>query len=423
MRRRFLRILLVSILLGGLMTMTACSKTAEREVTLHFPKGSFNTDTVDVTDFTVVWKSEDYENSTDDYNRNIARVCAALSASAGSSEKVQENLSSLGFSHLSKFCYEDRYRGDKTGVAIGSMRLGDKTLVALILRGTTGREWYSNFDVGYDEVHEGFSSAADYALDRLDMYLTNYEIDRDAVKFIVTGYSRGGAVANLAAKNLIDACGKENVFAYTFASPNTTTDDDENADYDAIFNLVKSDDFFTYVPPASWGYHRYGTDIVLTPSKNVSTPDERETAAADDLPEYLAGSATPDSAEILSVFGVLSAETADLSREEKIDNFLDEAAALAPGVDDYYNSRIAVGDDELSLFELMSEVAGLLAGDESFEDSPLFFEALTSDYAGIAAFFMDGVNVEEIFTTGEMGTPAIAKSHFIEGYIDSMDNL
>lgn len=144
-----------------------------------------------------------------------------------------------------------------------------KTIVAVMVRGTSSdKEWQSNFNVGsaaFDrpsdwtntENHMGFDIAATRIYNNLERYISNRNIPADQLVFWVTGHSRGAAVANIIGAKLIDD-GKE-VFTYTFATPNTTTDiDAKNAKYDSIFNIVNDDDLVPKMPLTSWKFDRYG---------------------------------------------------------------------------------------------------------------------------------------------------------------------
>ncbi len=131
--------------------------------------------------------------------------------------------------------------------------------IAVVLRGTCGEEWYSNFEIGYSAEHSGFARAADFAELRLADYVFTRAICIQP-RFFITGYSRGGAVANILAKRLCDRYGLDYVSAYTFAAPSTTISRRTNR-YSSIFNIVRGEDFFTRVPLESWGYTKYGKTL------------------------------------------------------------------------------------------------------------------------------------------------------------------
>lgn len=195
--------------------------------------------------------------------------------------------------HLSEICIghqEVTYKG-KT-----------KDIVAVVVRGTNGtiEEWSSNFDIGstqelssyhmwndswrtdtssfdytlnyflendVDELnafadwktednHKGFDIATNRILKYVHCYVDKY-VDENTVSYWITGHSRGAAIANLLSAYLIDD-GNE-VFSYTFASPNTTTNPQWNdARYNSIFNIVNDDDFVPQLPMEDWDFNRYG---------------------------------------------------------------------------------------------------------------------------------------------------------------------
>ena len=134
--------------------------------------------------------------------------------------------------------------------------------VIISIRGTGDDEWKLNLDVmpsgRYDlDYAENFFLAAQDILDTHETYLDGLH---DAA-FLVTGFSRGAAVANVLGASLTDRFGDENVFVYTFATPRTVRGD--FASYDNIFNVINPADIITYLPLPQWGFERYGTDIIL----------------------------------------------------------------------------------------------------------------------------------------------------------------
>jgi len=146
----------------------------------------------------------------------------------------------------------------------------EKEIIAVFVRGTNGtiEEWSSNFDIGdlgnaddYDDWsdhqnHKGFDVAATRIFRALGDYVEKY-VDDCETTYWLTGHSRGAAIANIVSAKLIDL--DEEVFAYTFATPNTTVKETADAPcYDSIFNVVNENDFVTYMPMSQWGFVRYG---------------------------------------------------------------------------------------------------------------------------------------------------------------------
>jgi len=94
-------------------------------------------------------------------------------------------------------------------------------------------------------------------VDYIEAFLTELGLSTDPADNLIVfgGHSRGGAVVNIAAvygmktgKYLLDQ-----TFIYTFATPNTTTNQDYSY-YPNIFNIVNSSDPVTRVPPYAWRY-------------------------------------------------------------------------------------------------------------------------------------------------------------------------
>lgn len=147
-----------------------------------------------------------------------------------------------------------------------------QTLIFAGFIGSHLEQWYSNFDPGTGDTHKGFQNAKNYVYNIINQYISYLNLDYSKAKILVTGHSRGAATANLVAAQLIKdnnfAC--ENVYAYTFATPNVTTlSEREDAKFKRIYNIVNPEDFVTKCLPAAWGYGRYGTTLTL-PSKTNS---------------------------------------------------------------------------------------------------------------------------------------------------------
>ena len=159
----------------------------------------------------------------------------------------------------------EMYVGSRQVTYNGSTR----TIVCAVVRGTNGtlKEWSSNFDLGTTAKYSSYSDwttvdnhmGFDIAATRLNNSLNNY-VSRycsGTIVYWLTGHSRGAGIANILAARLVNA-GKT-VYAYTFASPNTTTSSSAtNSKYNCIFNIVNTDDFVAAVPMTQWSFKRYG---------------------------------------------------------------------------------------------------------------------------------------------------------------------
>lgn len=104
----------------------------------------------------------------------------------------------------------------------------------------------------------------DITVNRLNLKLKEY-MDANGLNssnsiLWFTGHSRGGALANILAAKRVNS-GYE-VFAYTFASPATTTIANATTatKYKCIFNIINEDDLVPQLPMSAWLFRRYGED-------------------------------------------------------------------------------------------------------------------------------------------------------------------
>ena len=178
-------------------------------------------------------------------------------------------LESAGFEDIRTDDYSKETSIYTISTAMGIRRMeheGEEpfTLIAVGVCGAGyNNEWQSNITAGKGELHEGFRSASDLVIDRIAGYIATRGI-KGRIKIWISGFSRAAAVANLTAGRLTRAgvFAKEDVYAYTFATPaavlNPPAEGDEN-----IFNILCPTDVVPQVMPAEWGYGRYGTDLWL----------------------------------------------------------------------------------------------------------------------------------------------------------------
>jgi len=135
----------------------------------------------------------------------------------------------------------------------------------VVIRGTDGNEWFSNFD-----FVPSASNDAHFAMNFLssaeDVFLEINKIIRDRNStIIIAGHSRGAAVANILTLLLNQVYDFKNIYAYTFATP-TTIKNLENLKDENIFNFLNPCDLVPQLPAKQWGFKRAGTDIFLDSS-------------------------------------------------------------------------------------------------------------------------------------------------------------
>lgn len=145
-----------------------------------------------------------------------------------------------------------------------------KTLVFCVLRGTPfgANEWLSNLNINdaggtQNEIHKGFAYAASVAHTQLISFMLRHKVDPTESCILITGHSRGAAVANLLSMILLsdNFFDEGSIFTYTFAAPNTTTDENaHDAKYGFIWNIVNPEDIVPAVPlyRGNWKFTKYG---------------------------------------------------------------------------------------------------------------------------------------------------------------------
>lgn len=255
-------------------------------------------------------------SSPDVFRPELAATAMALcAASYNNSDKndcalIANALATVGFEHVDVSAYRHRNEIDpstflehpnRVAYAFGIKRLPDgRPLVGVVVRGTSRTvEWVSNADVANGleshnvkvSVHRGFQESASEMERALASYLAEHQMDATCATFFLTGHSKGGAVAGLAAARLINgsshAFGPSNVtpdeenprlarrrerarrsndsvFAYTFATPAQTTEPRaHHRRFAGIFNVVDPADYVPCLPLEAWGFHRLGRTLFL----------------------------------------------------------------------------------------------------------------------------------------------------------------
>ncbi len=191
-------------------------------------------------------------------------------------EKYLEKLGFISDTFMASDGFKNKPQEGSIGVCAASKTVSvngeDVTLIAVPIRGAGYElEWVSNVTVGLQPESHGFRDAAYQAY----VFLTNYIKSQSIVgrvKFVLAGYSRAGATANILGKLLIDGkidgvqYGYDDVYAYCFECPMTTTDEsakDNSGKYNGIVNIINPSDLVPKVPLAAWGFTRYGVDYLI----------------------------------------------------------------------------------------------------------------------------------------------------------------
>ncbi|MCH5211381.1 MAG: hypothetical protein J1G06_00025 [Oscillospiraceae bacterium] len=198
-------------------------------------------------------------------------------------KNIKELYSSLGFTGVETYGYDIPLSdsSDKAAYSLAYKDCDDKTIVAIVVRGGGyGAEWSSNFNVGKDAYHTGFYTAAKEITNSAQNYLSGLSAGgHKNIKVLVTGYSRGAAIAGITAANLITEDAYD-IYGYTFAAPqwiDISRNIEYTGDFSHIFNIVSCGDIVPQIPLSIWGYERLGTDVYL--DELISTADTEKIEA------------------------------------------------------------------------------------------------------------------------------------------------
>ena len=373
-------------------------------------------DKIDVYDPSQNYSYDDawFSASSSQYNSDLALFAAELSNVAYAGENaMRAQLNPLGFEEITYCHYGETNTKDNpkdiVAFTLARKQVGTQWIVAIVVRGTIGAEWYSNFKVAHDngsngfvlgDYHYGFNSAKQDLMQRLHTFLgTNFNYGN--ASFFITGHSRGAAVANLVAADLTGnwssrGAQKSKIFAYTFATPNVSKASGvmDSSRYSNIFNIVNSEDMVPVLPLKQWGFYKYGKTLLLNRGdKPTSTAGAYFRADTGDtyLPFNDGGAA--------------------------VIQFAFDLKKIAPSVSDYYTKlesvNIAPGS-KLTPYGFMMKIAALQAGDDPDTEFIKKRLALTT-FAPTSRFF--AWYTGKVSVGGNQGKDNIAYAHKMETYI------
>lgn len=214
------------------------------------------------------------QTSSTVYNPKLSHMLIALSNAAYDVNNIKDSMKELGFSDSNIYChYTPGDFSDVIAYAIAKKTLpSGKNLVLVTVRGSSSSlDWLSNFAIGNSVAgcfwHAGFESAVNEVYSDLSRIVAN---DFTNTTFVVTGHSRGAAVANLLEVKLFDAkVPTQNVYGYNFACPDVAaglpTGWNWLGEHNNIFNIGNAPDpvsvvpgvfgsaFLSAIPGTTWG--------------------------------------------------------------------------------------------------------------------------------------------------------------------------
>lgn len=277
--------------------LASCQKTAVGNASFTYP-GDSKSD----YESTLFYSDSYFQAPSTTYNPSLAT--ASLSFAMASFASINEaaiktntryrNIEALfqktGFENfLANGDYHQKSTTDSIGLVFGTKMIESTPLIYIGTRGANyEEEWASNMSIAGPEdgklpdsgFHYGFRKAANQLIEELKNYIAAYDI-KGEIKIWTSGFSRGGATANIASGLLDDAIAegtkplgdeiilkKENVYSYCFEPPMgapTTAGEDglllaRGERYSNIFNHVNFNDPVPLVAMKEVGYTRFGID-------------------------------------------------------------------------------------------------------------------------------------------------------------------
>ena len=194
-----------------------------------------------------------YIGDNPNYNPQLAHMLIAMCNSVYNETSMKATFSSFGFKDSDSVTDHNMWDGIFIGYGMAKKELKNgKKLVLIVGRGTEENvEWISNLNAKVDIAtgqHRGFSKAANGLYSKMINFLGTRDFSN--TQFIITGFSRGAAVANILAGRLADnGVPQRDIYAYTFACPDVGLFSNEKVNsYECIFNIADAEDIVSWVP-------------------------------------------------------------------------------------------------------------------------------------------------------------------------------
>ena len=269
----------LSLMLVGLLqsSVQAYSDT----ITVTYPYYAFEEDpdspwgsvwdALDATG-TVEYSDEFFDETSDGEHPELRAASYALSLAGFENQadgypaisvnhKLYTMLDEMGFLEPQSWDAASEPNGHSMGTTVAHKTLSDgQNLVVVVPRSYNYMtEWLSNFNVGLTGDHAGFSESAELIETRLEQYIANHNLSNN--KIWIVGYSRGGAVVDLAGKmmnrNLAAySATAGDLYAYTFGAPRASL---EETEYANIHDVKDGNDLLLgYMFPVQWGFYNTG---------------------------------------------------------------------------------------------------------------------------------------------------------------------
>ncbi len=203
-----------------------------------------------------------------EYNPALAKASYGLSSATFDKAHMADFYEGLGFDNVIFSANFDTPTTTSIGYAIAHKEIDGADLIAVAIRGHKYKqEWANNFVVGDSGDHAGFLDAANQLIAAVGNYVEKNYKD-ETLKYWISGYSRAGAVANVAVNNMLkDPSGlydQDNVYAYTFEAPRGVAKGNV-VECPNLFNMVNDADIIARLLPEEYGLTRAGVEKPILP--------------------------------------------------------------------------------------------------------------------------------------------------------------
>lgn len=394
--------LLLTLSVAATLVLTGCgtknnsgsSKTSDSSSSEEIPENTVTFNLPSMSDgakeggydITVPYSDDYFKTSAKVYHKDLSMLSFGASMTTGSKNKVQSFYDDIDFDN---FVACDEYDETPTETSVG-YTLAHKTidnadLFAVTIRGLEyGMEWANNTKIGSEGNHAGFEARVNKIYTALKGYVTEYA-SKEA-KLWISGYSRGGGIANLLADKLLKEnsfnVSAENMYVYTFEAPRGV--DKENAsNWENVHNIINSADLITYIAPDQYGLARCGQDIDIYNSDVTDLMKIFDNNI--DVPEFApwSGSYATDQEKATFLLGTLLTEGEEESsmatRELFVKNYQDDigyALGIVFGISDDCKDEII----EAVKAKGTSEIMALLEDDNLYDFIKPFFDKYEFKY-------------------------------------------
>lgn len=226
---------------------------------------------IDGLEQSYTYKSSYFDHDPIDVNLNLAKFAFVFSHYSHSQESLIDIYTKTGFSYNLELSenYDDNVDPDGISFGIGTRIFNNKKYVIITIRSSKyGAEWGNNFYVynkEHPEIpnHYGFDAAATKVFNSTKNYINKYNLG-DA-KFLLTGFSRGAAIATLTATKIIDSSiiNNSNLYTYSFESPECLDSGHNKTEYLQIKNFYFENSFVSNIIPRIFNFTRPGEYLPL----------------------------------------------------------------------------------------------------------------------------------------------------------------